>query len=636
MLVLARGYVKALERIWRKEMFDSIRNGLGRVGGRWQRAPWRVGGVVLLALLLAAAVACSDEPDPTPAPPTTTPTMAAPAMAAPTVASEPEPQVRNIVDIAAGDERFETLVSALQAAGLVDTLQGEGPYTVFAPTDDAFARLPAGTVQALLQDVTVLTDILLYHVVAGDVKASAVVELDSAATVQGEMVSITVEGGAVMINDARVLITDIEASNGTIHVIDTVLIPPRELGTIVDIAAGDERFETLVSALQAAGLVETLQGEGPYTVFAPTDEAFARLPAGTVQALLQDVTVLTDILLYHVVAGDVKASAVVELDSAATVQGEMVSITVEGGAVMINDARVLITDIEASNGTIHVIDTVLVPPRELGTIVDIAAGDERFETLVSALQAAGLVETLQGEGPYTVFAPTDEAFARLPAGTVQALLQDVTVLTDILLYHVVAGDVKASAVVELDSAATVQGEMVSITVEGGAVMINDARVLITDIEASNGTIHVIDTVLVPPRELGTIVDIAAGDERFETLVSALQAAGLVETFQGEGPYTVFAPTDEAFARLPAGTVQALLQDVTVLTDILLYHVVAGDVKASAVVELDSAATVQGEMVSITVEGGAVMINDARVLITDIEASNGTIHVIDAVLIPPQS
>ena len=88
---------------------------------------------------------------------------------------------------------------------------------------------------------------------------------------------------------------------------------------------------------------------------------------------------------------------------------------------MINDARVLITDIEASNGTIHVIDAVLVPPRELGTIVDIASGDENFETLVAALQAAGLVETLQGEGPYTVFAPTDDAFARLPAGTVQAL-----------------------------------------------------------------------------------------------------------------------------------------------------------------------------------------------------------------------
>ena len=216
MLIMSSGNVKALAKIWRMEMFEPVGHSLGTVKGKWQRVPWRVGGFVLLALLLAAAVACSDDPDPTPVPPTATPT----------VATEPEPQMRNIVDIAAGDERFETLVAALQAAGLVETLQGEGPYTVFAPTDDAFARLPAGMVETLPQDVSALTEILLYHVVPADVKASAVVDLDSAATVQGEMVTISVDGGTVKINDARVVITDIEASNGTIHVIDAVLIPP--------------------------------------------------------------------------------------------------------------------------------------------------------------------------------------------------------------------------------------------------------------------------------------------------------------------------------------------------------------------------------------------------------------------------
>ena len=337
-------------------MFDRIKHNLGTVKGRWQRLPWQVGGVVLLALLLATAVACSDEPEPTPVPPTATPA------ATPTVAAEPAPQMRTIVDIAAGDERFETLVAALQAAGLVETLQGTGPFTVFAPTDDAFAKLPAGTVDALLQDLDALTDVLLYHVVPGDVKASAVVALDSAPTVQGDMVAISVDGSTVMVNDARVVVTDIEAANGTIHVIDAVLIPPQEPGTIVDIAAGDDRFETLVAALQAAGLVETLQGARPFTVFAPTDDAFAKLPAGTVDALLQDLDALTDVLLYHVVPGDVKASAVVALDSAPTVQGDMVAISVDGSTVMVNDARVVITDIEASNGTIHVIDAVLIPP----------------------------------------------------------------------------------------------------------------------------------------------------------------------------------------------------------------------------------------------------------------------------------
>ena len=158
----------------------------------------------------------------------------------------------------------------------METLQGEGPFTVFAPTDDAFAKLPAGTVDALLKDVPTLTDILLYHVVAGNVKAADVVKLDMATTVQGESVAITVDGDTVRINDAQVIITDIEAANGTIHVIDTVLLPPEpaaQPGTIVDIAVGDGRFQTLVAALQAAGLAATLQGEGPFTVFAPTDDA---------------------------------------------------------------------------------------------------------------------------------------------------------------------------------------------------------------------------------------------------------------------------------------------------------------------------------------------------------------------------
>ena len=593
--------------------------------GRWSLV---AGGAALLGLLLAAAAACSNDPEPTPVPPTATP-----AATVEPVAQEPEPMT--IVDIAVGAGRFETLVAALGAAGLVETLQGEGPFTVFAPTDDAFAKLPEGTVEALLGDIPALTEVLLYHVVSGDVRASDVVRLDSAMTVQGDAVSIEVDGDMVMVGGARVLVTDIEASNGTIHVIDAVLTPPQELGTIVDIAVGAGRFETLVAALGAAGLVETLQGEGPFTVFAPTDDAFAKLPEGTVEALLGDIPALTEVLLYHVVSGDVRASDVVRLDSAMTVQGDAVSIEVDGDMVMVGGARVLVTDIEASNGTIHVIDAVLTPPQELGTIVDIAVGAGRFETLVAALGAAGLVETLQGEGPFTVFAPTDDAFAKLPEGAVEALLGDIPALTEVLLYHVVSGDVRASDVVRLDSAMTVQGDAVSIEVDGDMVMVGGARVLVTDIEASNGTIHVIDAVLTPPQELGTIVDIAVGAGRFETLVAALGAAGLVETLQGEGPFTVFAPTDDAFAKLPEGTVEALLGDIPALTEVLLYHVVSGDVRASDVVRLDSAMTVQGDAVSIEVDGDMVMVGGARVLVTDIEASNGTIHVIDAVLTPPQ-
>ncbi len=328
-----------------------LRNAVGTSIGSaldWRRHFRKLGVVAALGAALLLLAACGADAETTPA-------------------AEPEAQPTTIVDIAVNDGRFQTLVAALQAAGLVETLQGEGPFTVFAPTDDAFAKLPAGTVDALLKDVPTLTDILLYHVVAGNVKAADVVKLDMAATVQGESVAITVDGDTVRINDAQVIITDIEAANGTIHVIDTVLLPPEpaaQLGTIVDIAVGDGRFQTLVAALQAAGLAATLQGEGPFTVFAPTDDAFAKLPEGTVDALLKDIPALTDILLYHVVSGNVSAADVVKLDAATTAQGGTVAITVDGDTVRINDAQVVITDIAASNGTIHVIDTVLVPAQE--------------------------------------------------------------------------------------------------------------------------------------------------------------------------------------------------------------------------------------------------------------------------------
>jgi uncharacterized surface protein with fasciclin (FAS1) repeats len=304
-----------------------------------------------LALVLGACAAPA-APDPTLAP-------------EPTVAPSPMPAPKTIVDIAVEDGRFTTLVAALQAAGLAETLAGEGPFTVFAPTDDAFAALPEGTVEALLADIPQLTSILLYHVVSGKVMASDVANLESAETLQGQPVAISVDGGEVGINDAKVLITDIQADNGVIHVIDSVLLPASEEAmskTIVDIAVEDGRFTTLVAALQAAGLAETLAGEGPFTVFAPTDDAFAALPEGTVDALLADIPQLTDILLYHVVSGNVKAADVVNMESAETLQGQPLAISVDGGEVGVNEAQVLITDIQAANGVIHVIDAVLLPP----------------------------------------------------------------------------------------------------------------------------------------------------------------------------------------------------------------------------------------------------------------------------------
>lgn len=263
---------------------------------------------------------------------------------------------KDIVDTAVSAGSFNTLAAALKAAGLVDTLKGRGPFTVFAPTDDAFGKLPKGTVDGLLEDLPKLRQVLKYHVVPGSVMAKDVVKLTSAKTVLGQSVSIDATD-SVKVGNATVVKADIRCSNGVIHVIDAVILPKDD---IIDVARKAGSFKTLLTAINAAGLTDTLRGEGPFTVFAPTDEAFANLPAGTVEGLLEDVPKLKQVLLYHVVPGKQMAADVVKMSKAKTAQGQSVHIGTSDG-VKVDGANVVKTDVPAANGVIHVIDAVILP-----------------------------------------------------------------------------------------------------------------------------------------------------------------------------------------------------------------------------------------------------------------------------------
>jgi uncharacterized surface protein with fasciclin (FAS1) repeats len=289
--------------------------------------------------------------------------------------------VPNIMDIAAADDRFDTLEAAVKAANLADALAAPGNLTVFAPTDDAFAALPAELIDALLADPSgTLTQILLYHVVPGSFSSGDVLASPSLATLQGNDLTVSLRNGLPYVNDSQIILTDIHAKNGIIHVIDAVMVPPvalpdasmademmmdkSGLPTIAEIAIADGRFDTLVAALSAAGLAETFLQPGDYTVFAPTDDAFAALPAGTVEALLADPSgLLTNILLFHVVGDSLNRDQIATDDSIPTLlEGQSLTVNRDGSNIIdINGAKLLITDIQASNGTIQVIDSVLIP-----------------------------------------------------------------------------------------------------------------------------------------------------------------------------------------------------------------------------------------------------------------------------------
>jgi uncharacterized surface protein with fasciclin (FAS1) repeats len=272
-------------------------------------------------------------------------------------------------------------------------------------------------------------------------------------------------------------------------------------GTIVQTAVAAGQFTTLAALLQQTGLAETLSGPGPFTVFAPTDAAFAKVPPETLRALAADPAKLRQVLLYHVVSGAVPAAEVVKLTGAKTLNGASVTIKVADGTVKVDGATVTATDVMASNGIVHVIDTVLIPKAAPAAtpknIVQTAVAAGQFKTLASLLKKAGLAGTLQGRGPFTVFAPTDAAFAKVPKATLAALGKDRAKLRAVLLYHVVKGKVTAKQVVKLRSAKTLNGQSVQIRVRGGKVAVGGATVTSADVAASNGVVHVINKVLIP-------------------------------------------------------------------------------------------------------------------------------------------
>ena len=528
----------------------------------------------------------------------------------------------------------DTLVAAVVQADLLATLQGTGPFTVFAPTDQAFsdAGIDLGALDTPEGKAT-LSDILLYHVVSAEVASSTVTDCMSANAANGQPLSFTVDANGVMVNDATVVAADVITTNGLIHVIDTVLSPSDTPRDIPRTAQCTGVHDSLVAGVVQAELLETLQGAGPFTLFAPTDQAFT--DAGIDLAALdtpEGKAALSDILLYHVVAGEVPSSAVTECMTAQAVNGNPLSFTV-GASVMVNDATVTTADVATSNGVIHIIDKVLTPSESPNDIPRTAQCTGIHDSLVSAVVQAELLETLQGSGPFTLFAPTDQAFA--DAGIDLAALdtpEGKAALTDILLYHVISGEVPSSAVTECLTATTVNGNPIAFTV-GDGVMVNDATVTLADVNTSNGVIHVIDKVLTPSETPNDIPRTAQCTGVHNSLVSSVIQAELLETLQGDGPFTVFAPTDQAF--LDAGIVLADLdtpEGKVALADILLYHVVAGEVPASAVTDCMSAETVNGNPLSFTV-GDSVMVNGATVTATDVATSNGLIHVIDQVLTP---
>lgn len=554
----------------------------------------RINLLIITLLFSFVITACSDDDDEVHAP---TPVVQAPTPA-------PAPTTTTVVDAAVANGSFTTLVAALQATGLDTTLANESAdFTVFAPTDAAFALLGQDTIDALLADTDTLSKILTYHVLDSEVNASAAIAAagSKVTTVNGADIGLSLDGDNLLINTATVITTDIETDNGIIHVIDAVLMPPAEMMAssmnIVETAVANGSFTTLVAALQKAGLDSVLANEDEmFTVFAPTDAAFAMIDSNLLDGILNDSDALSAILLQHVVSGasvDSVTAYTLNGMSATTASTATIPVAINSttDALTFGGANIIMKDIYTSNGVIHVIDMVVVAdvqlPEPFLTVADVAAANGSFTTLVAALQATGLDAVLDNTATdFTVFAPTDAAFALLGQETIDALLADPEALSNILLYHVVSGaEVLQDAAVTLaqsnnNKVSMANQQMTALSYVNSNLFVNKSAVSTPNVMADNGVIHVIDQVILPPAMKGmpdmNIAEVVSSDSNFSTLLAALTAADLASTFTNEdATFTVFAPTNAAFDKIPDTVLDGLLANTPALTQVLLQHVVSG-------------------------------------------------------------
>ncbi len=643
-----------------------------------------------------------------------------------------------VVDIVVNSPDHETLESAVIDAGLAGTLSGDGPFTVFAPTDAAFAALPAGLLEGL--SVEQLTDILLYHVIGAKVMSESLTDGQNATMFEDTDAFISLFDGKAYINQAEITMTDIEADNGVVHVIDAVITQP---ASIVDIVVNSPRHETLEAAVIAAELADALSAPGTFTLFAPTDDAFAALGSTVSELLLDPTGYLAEILKYHVVGATALSSSLSDGDFFTTLKGYDIDVTITNGDVFINDAQVIFTDYKAPNGVVHVIDAVLLPPADIqlsdnaeyGSILTDADGNTLYFFSMDAdgsssctggcldnwpvfyqpsaapdagLDAAdfdvidrgaGIMQTTYKGWPLYYFANDnapgetngegvgDKWFVAKPDYSIMLTdnqmvgadgtnyKSDYTAGDEIVQYFTDAegntlytwindrfkknnftnsdfSNNDAWPVYEEDGMVFPSildaSEFAMIEVHGRNQLTykgwplyffgqDAARGETKGVSVPSPGVWPVAMADMMQADYATVVDIIVNSDVHTSLKAAVIAADLAGALSGDGPFTVFAPTDDAFGELGQETIDILFADATgALATILQYHVVSGNIMASDLSDGQITTMLEGTDAFISLFDEKAYINQAMITVKDIEADNGVVHVIDAVITQPKS
>uniref|UniRef100_A0A3Q4BL36 Uncharacterized protein n=1 Tax=Mola mola TaxID=94237 RepID=A0A3Q4BL36_MOLML len=502
-------------------------------------------------------------------------------------------------------------------------IEGSGSYTFFAPSNDAWDLLDDTMRNALVSNVNIeLYNALHYHMIN---KRLLTKDLKNGMTVKSMYNDLGLlinhySNGVVTVNCARIIYGNQVATNGVVHVIDRVISAVGR--TIQDVIEVDDDLTSLNDLAQDSGLLENLGQSGHYTLFAPTNEAFNSLGSGILKRLQGDKEVLKALLNFHLLDSVQCSEAIMAGTAYETMEGNSIVIGCDGDSLTVNGIKMVRKkDIVTTNGVIHLIDQVLMPDSAKQVMELVGSSQSTFGDMVSKM---GLAAAMRPEAEYTLLAPLNSAFSE------KVMAMDQRLLRIILENHILNNKIVLGQLYNGQELETIGGKLLRVFIYRTAVCIENSCLIRGSKEGRNGALHLMKSLLKPAKK--TMYEILRENGGFKIFLSLMEAAELTDLLQQEGDFTLFAPSDKAFAVLSERDLALLKGDINALRNILLYHInngifIGGGLEPGVTNLLKS---FQGSNIKAN---NTMRVNSVQVPESDIMATNGVVHFINHVLYP---
>ncbi|XP_026531274.1 periostin isoform X4 [Notechis scutatus] len=509
---------------------------------------------------------------------------------------------------------------------LKEEIEGPGSYTFFAPSNEAWNLLDREIYNGLIENVNIeLYNALHNHMVN---RRMLTKDLRNSMTLvsmyNNQKLHINhYPNGVVTVNCARITHGNQIATNGVVHVIDRVLTPVGN--TIQDFIESEDDLSSLRAAAFTSDVMETLGKPGHYTLFAPTNEAFEKLPRGILERIMRDKVASEALIKFHILNTLQCSEAIMGGAVFETLEGNTIEIGCDGESLSINGVKMVNRkDIVTSNGVIHLIDQVLIPDSAKQVMELAGPHQATFKDLVAQL---GLAASLRPEEEYTLLAPLNRAFSD------DTLNMDQRILKLMLQNHILKVKVGLNDLYNGQFLETLGGKKLRVFIYRTAVCIENSCMIRGSKEGRNGFIHIFRQIIKPAER--TLHEVLRSDKRFSTFLSLLEAAGLEEVLSQPGDWTFFIPTNEAFKGLTEQEKEILIRDQNALRNILLYHLIQGVFIASGIEPgvTSILKTIQGGKLYLKMINDTLLVNELKSTESDLMATNGVIHVIDKLLYP---